>query len=135
MSHLTTIETKITNLNLLKQALDLLKLDYVEGTEKNLVKIKGWNNESIDALLEIKTGGPYGIGVVQNKELGTFEFIADWWGVETYLGENQETILQKITQKYAYTTVMDKIRKQGYTVVKESTDNEQNIRLVLRRWD
>jgi len=41
MSHLTTIETKITNLNLLKQALDLLKLKYVEGTEDSLVKIKG----------------------------------------------------------------------------------------------
>jgi hypothetical protein len=135
VSHLTTIETKITSLTFLKQALDILKFKYVEGTSDNLIKVKGWNKESTDAILEIKTGGPYGIGVVENKETGTFEFIADWWGVETYLGENQETILQKISQQYAYSSVIDKVRKQGYTLVKETTDEDKNIRLVLRKWD
>lgn len=135
MSHLTTIETKITNLVHLKQALDALKIKYVEGTAENTVKVKGWNNETIDALLEIKTGGPYGIGVVHNAETGTYEFTADWWGAEMYLEEGKETFLQKISQQYAYSSVIEKVRKQGYTLVKETTDDNQNIRLVLRKWD
>jgi len=135
MSHLTKIETKITNLIFLKQALEALKMKYVEGTAGNPVKVKGWNKDSTDALLEIKTGGPYGIGVIQNSTTGAYEFIADWWGVETYLGEKQETILQKISQQYAYSSVVDKVRKQGYTMVKETVEEDKSIRIVLRKWD
>lgn len=135
MSHLTKIETKITNLIFLKQALESLKMKYVEAAAGQTVKVKGWNRDSTEALMEIKTGGPYGIGVIQNKETGAFEFIADWWGVETYLGEKQETILQKISQQYAYSTVMDKVRKQGYTTVKETVEEDKSIRIVLRKWD
>jgi hypothetical protein len=135
VSHLTKIKTQISDLNLLKQALKELNYKTVENSDGSMVVIKGWNNESMEALLEIKTGGPYSIGVVRNAENNSYEFTADWWGVETYTGLKQEEIINKITQKYVYNSVLEKIKSKGYSIVKETTNEKQEIRLVLRKWD
>jgi hypothetical protein len=136
MSHISKIKTKINNLALLKQALSDLKMQYVEADANNKLKIKVWNNKTIedDVVLEVKTGSSYSVGVVENKEENCFEFVADWWGIETYADLKQEDLIDKITQKYAYNNVIEKIRKEGYDVVTENVDNENKIKIVARKW-
>ena len=134
MSHFTKVKTKIKNLNRLKKILQELDFSYEESMETSNIKIRGWNKEETEVLLKIKTGGSYSIGVIKNKE-GFYEFVADWWGVETTSGLEQENFINKITRQYAYTTIIEKIRKKGYDLVTEEVDDSQNIRLVVRRWE
>ncbi|MDY6969220.1 MAG: DUF1257 domain-containing protein [Spirochaetota bacterium] len=135
MSHFTKIKTNISNLNILKQTLKDLNIVYNESDINNKLTIKGWNNENVEVLLELKTGCSYGVGVVLNEENNTYEFVADWWGVETGTEVTQEDYINKITQKYAYNTVMDKIRSKGYEIVSEDVDEETNVKIVLRKWE
>ncbi len=135
MSHFTSVKTEIKNLIMLKQALKDLNLEYVEAEAGQHLKIKGWNKEEFECLLEIKTGGPYSVGIVQNKQTENYEFVADWWGVETYTELAQDQYMNRITQRYAYHTVMDKIKDKGYSLVNEEVDEDNNVRLVLRKWE
>jgi hypothetical protein len=135
MSHFTKVKTELKNLLMLKQTLDDLNLNYVEADAENQIQIKGWNNEEEEVLMEIKTGGPYSIGVVKNNETNSYEFIADWWGVEMYLEKTQEEFVNQLSQKYAYNTVIEKIQAKGYDISTEEVDEENNLRIVLRKWD
>jgi hypothetical protein len=136
MSHIAKIKSKINNLVLLKQTLDDLGIKYVEATENTPLRVKVWNDKFIedDVKLEIKTGCTFSIGVVYNEEEKSYDFVADWWGIETYADVKQEDMMNKINQKYAYNNVLEKVRKEGYDVVTEQVDNENNIRIVARKW-
>ena len=134
MSHFTKVTTKIKNLIRLKDVLKASDYTFEEATDQNTINIKGWNKETTEVLLKIKTGGSYEIGVVQNQE-GQYEFVADWWGVETTAGLTQKDFIDKITQQYAYSTVREKMKQKGYDVVTEEVDEKQNIRIVVRKWE
>ena len=136
MSHITKVKSKLKNLVMLKKTLKDLNMDFVEAKEELQLTVKAWNNKKIDKniLMEIKTGSSYNIGVTLNEKDNTYEFVADWWGVETYADVTQEELLNKITQKYAYNNVMDKIREKGYELVTEAVDEKKNIRVVVRKW-
>jgi hypothetical protein len=134
MSHFTTVKTQISDLVRLKTIINELGFTIEEATETLKVFINGWNKSKEEALIKIKTGCSYDIGVIKNEE-GMFEFVADWWGVESTAGIVQEEFINKITQKYAYSTVMDKIREKGYDIVEEVVDDKQSIRIVVRRWE
>ena len=135
LSHFTKIKTQIKNINILKQTLEDLKIDFNESDINNKLTIRGWNNANEEVLLELKTGSSYGVGVILNKQNNTYDFIADWWGVETSSGLNQDDYIDKITQKYAYNTVMDKIKTKGYDIVKEEVDDNNCVRILLRKWE
>lgn len=135
MSHLTKVKTQIKNYAILKQALTDLNIRYVESTESNELVVKGYDKDHEKVQMLLKTGGPYDIGIVHNVAEDTYEFIADWWGVENYVEMTQEDYINKITQRYAYNNVMDQIRSKGYDVVNEDVDEKENIRIVLRKWD
>ena len=136
MSHITKIKTKISDLEILKRSLKDLKMEFVDAANDSHIKLKSWGREEINEkiLLEIKTGSSYNIGVVFNEKDHCYEFIADWWGIECFSGIKQDELTGKIFQRYAYDSIMDKVREKGYELVSEQTDNEQNIRVVLRKW-
>lgn len=134
MSHFTKVKTKIKNFGRLKATLSQLDYSFEEATEDTTMNIRGWNKDTAEVLLKIKTGGSYDIGVIKNKE-GFYEFIADWWGVETTTGLTQEDFINKITRQYAYSTIIEKIRQKGYDLVTEEVDEKQNIRIVVRKWE
>ena len=136
MSHITKVQSKIKNFIHLKQALDDLNIQYVEATAENQLTVNAWNNEKMenDILMEIKTGSSYNIGVVLDKETNSYEFVADWWGVESFADIKQDELLNKITQRYAYNEVIDKVKEKGYELVTEEVDEKQNIRVVVRKW-
>ncbi|MCP4133335.1 MAG: DUF1257 domain-containing protein [bacterium] len=135
MSHFTKVKTQIKNLVMLKQALDDLNITCVEAEEGQTIEIKGWNKDTTEVLMELKTGSSYSVGVIENQETGTYEFVADWWGIETYTEVTQEQFMNKITQRYAYNTVMDKIKAKGYDLVTEEVDEKEQLHVVLRKWE
>jgi hypothetical protein len=132
MSHIAKVATDITNRACLKKALENLGIGYQEAGAGEALKVKGYGKgeEIADCIMEIKSGCAYGIG----ESGGKLELVADWWAIETFSGENQEEIARKIRRRYAYESVMDKVRDMGYSVVEEAEDAKQRIRLTVRRW-
>lgn len=134
MSHISKIETKIKDLSHLKKALETLGIAYIEASEETSLTVQGYGtDETIEnCIMEINTGSKYGIGI--RKNLDSYEIVADWWAIETFTGEKQDTILNRITRQYAYETVMDKVRDLGYSIVQEEQDTHSNVRLTVRKW-
>src|SRR5204863_2396825 len=81
MSHFTKCALKMTNLAALKKALADLNLKFTEAEEQQLVQVRGYRGDKLQAKISIDMGR-YDIGVVENAE-GTYDIVADWWGVET----------------------------------------------------
>lgn len=134
MSHISKIDTKIKDLKFLKKACESLKMECIEALENTTLTLCGYGKgEEIEGcIMEIKTGSKYSIGVRKIGE--NYEFVADWWAIETFTEQKQEDLLNKITRQYAYETVLDKVRNMGYSVVDESQDLQQNLKLTVRRW-
>jgi len=125
MSHFTQVTTKITSKEMLVACLKELGYDVEEKTG-----IKGYRGQEtpVDIAVRMKQG--YDIGFVLGND-GTYSFVADWFGVQ---GVNEQQFTTKVQQQYALTTVMDKISRQGFTVVEQQQENSGEIRLVVRRW-
>lgn len=134
MSHISKIDTKIKNLQMLKKALEALEMKYAEAEEGQKLTLQGYGkDEQIeDCIFEIKTGSKYSIGI--RKVENDYEVVADWWAIETFTGQKQDEIMNKITRQYAYETIIDKVKDMGYSVVQEDEDTKNNIHLTVRRW-
>jgi hypothetical protein len=129
MSHFTKINTKITDLECLKLALEDLGYTYREGG----VRVKGWRGLSEVADVVVETGTPYNIGLRKTTQ-GVYEIVADWWGVETRTGIVQGKFLKELNQRYAYNKVLTEVRKQGFSVAEDEVTADNTIRLVVRKW-
>ena len=134
MSHISKIDTKIKDLSYLKKALESLEMKYVEAEENQKLTLQGYGkDEQIEGcIFEIKTGSKYSIGLRKINQ--NYEFVADWWAIETFTGLKQDEILNKITRQYAYETILDKVKDMGYSIVQEDEDTKNNIHLTVRRW-
>ncbi len=134
MSHISKIDTKIKDLTYLKKALESLEMKYVEAEENQKLTLQGYGkDEQIEGcIFEIKTGSKYSIGLRKINQ--NYEFVADWWAIETFTGLKQDEILNKITRQYAYETILDKVKDMGYSIVQEDEDTKNNIHLTVRRW-
>ena len=132
MSHFTSVKTKIRDLVCLKRALEDLAYDFNESTDEQLVTVRGYQGETTEAVLSIRASKTYDIGVKVTQD-GTYEFVADWWGVETTRGVGEEEFIKKLTQRYSYHKVMEEIRKKGYTLEEEVSEDD-TIQLRVRTW-
>jgi Protein of unknown function (DUF1257) len=54
------------------------------------------------------------------------DFWQQAWSVERFLN--------KITQRYAYHTVVNTASSQGFQIAEEATNKDGSIRLVVQRW-
>ncbi len=134
MSHISKIDTKIKDLVMLKKALEVLGMEYTEAQNNQTITLLGYEKDEIieNCIFEIKTGSKYSIGI--RKVESNYEIVADWWAIETFTGQKQEDIMNKITRQYAYETIIDKVKNMGYSVVQEEEDTKNNIHLTVRRW-
>ena len=132
MSHISKVETQLKDMAILQKTLTSLGYEYECAKENQKIQVKAYNKDTIDADMEIKILGPYGIAV--NRTKNGLELSADWWEVETYTERKQEDFLSEIQKQYAYETVMDKIKADGYSIVTENQDQEENLHIVVRRW-
>lgn len=132
MSHFTKCELKITNLAALKRALEDLDYTFTESQQHQSVKVRGWRDQTLDAALSIDMG-KYDIGVVAAGD-GTYDVVADWWGVETSKGVTEKEFRDKVNQRYQYYNVLQACEEKGYSLEEELNEEDGTIQLVVRKW-
>lgn len=130
MSHFTTVETKIKDLVALKAALKDLGYTFTEAEQG--VEVRGWLGQKETAELSIHASKQYDVGV--KATANGYEFVADWWGVESGRGITQEQFVKQVTQRYAYHKVLSEVAKQGFTIETDEVSEDKTISLTVRRW-
>ena len=132
MSHFTTVKTKINNLTALLKALDNLNLKYTHNEQG--CEVRGYKGQKINAELSINMG-KYDIGVVLAED-GNYQFVADWWGVETTVGKTEQEVVEEIQHEYAFVRVVQACEEQGYQIAREDvqTAEDGTVQLVATKW-
>jgi hypothetical protein len=126
MSHFSNIKTQIRNLTSLKTALSELGIDWKPGPSA----VRGYQEQTRTAEVVIEQENNYDIGFSWNGE--AYELVADlqyWqqpWTVDAFL--------QRVTQGYAYHTVINESSKQGFQLAEQQKNEDGSIRLVVQRW-
>lgn len=126
MSHFSHIKTQIRNLNSLQAALTDLSIDWKSGSHP----VRGYQGQTRNAEVAIEQTNGYDIGFSWNGK--EYELVADlqyWqqpWSVEGFLS--------RVTQRYAYHTVVTETAKQGFHVSEQKQNQDGSIRLVVQRW-
>jgi hypothetical protein len=126
MSHFSHIKTKIRNLGTLQGALTTLGIDWKAGP----TDVRGYRGQTHSADVVIEQDNGYDIGFSWNGE--SYELVADlqYW---EQMG-SVDRFISKITQQYAFDTVMQETAKQGFQVAEQNKNTDGSIRLVLQRW-
>jgi glycine/D-amino acid oxidase-like deaminating enzyme len=104
------------------------------GAEQHTgVEVRGWKGQKLSAEISIDMG-KYDVGVVKQAD-GTFELVADWWGIETTRGTTEKEFVEELNQQYAYQRVVMACEDQGYNL--EETKNEEtgSISLTMKKWE
>jgi len=126
MSHFSNIKTQIRNLTSLQAALTDLGIEWESGPRS----VRGYRGQSSTAEVVIEQNNDYDIGFTWNGK--EYELVADlqyWqqaWSVDGFLN--------RVTQRYAYHTVMSETSKQGFHVTEQQQNKDGSIRLVVQRW-
>ena len=126
MSHFSNIKTKIRNISSLKAALNDLGIDWKDGS----APIRGYQGQTRDAEVVVAQDNDYDFGFSWNGS--EYELVADlqyWQQPLTVDG-----FLRKVTQRYAYHTVIEETTKQGFEISEQQKNEDGSIRLVLQRW-
>lgn len=126
MSHFSHLKTKIRNLTSLQSALTQLKVDWKSGPRE----VRGYRGQTHTAEVVVEQDNGYDIGFSWNGQ--EYELVADlqFW----QQNGSVERFLQKVTQQYAYQTVMSETAKQGFQLAEQQKNEDGSIRLVLQRW-
>lgn len=126
MSHFSQIKTQIRNLTSLETALSDLGIDWKAGPKE----VRGYQGQTRPAQVVIEQDNGYDLGFTWNGQ--EYEFVADlqFWQQAVPV----ENFLSKITQRYAYHTVVNETAKQGFQVSEQQNHQDGSIRLVLQRW-
>jgi uncharacterized protein DUF1257 len=133
MSHFTKCDLKIKNLVALKKALADMGLTFTEATAEQQVMVRGYKGAKINAEVSVDMG-KYDIGVVQQQD-GSYQLVADWWGIETTRGTQEKEFVEELTQKYAYQQVVIACEEQGYTLEETKTEENGQIQLTVKKWE
>jgi hypothetical protein len=126
MSHFSQIKTQIRNLSSLQSALTDLGVDWKSGP----CPVRGYRGQTETAEVAIEQDNGYDIGFRWN---GTeYELVADlqYWKQES----NVDRFLSRVTQRYAYHTVVNESTQKGFQVAEQQQNADGSIRLVLQRW-
>jgi len=126
MSHFSQIKTQIRNLTSLESALTDLGIDWKSGPQP----VRGYQGQTYTAEIAIPQDNGYDLGFSWNGS--EYEFVADlqFWQQPTSV----DHFLNKVTQRYAYHTVLNETLNQGFQVAEQQQNQDGSIRLVLQRW-
>ena len=130
MSHFAKVETKIKSLVSLVAALKDLGYEFSQAEQG--VEVKGYLGQKELAEMSIHVSKTYDVGV--KATANGYEFVADWWGVESTRGITQEAFVKQVTQRYAYHKVLSEVAKMGYTIETDEVSEDQTISLTVRKW-
>ena len=130
MSHFTTIQTQIRDIDALRDACSELGLELLPNTEA-----RGFGGRTRHGEHVIRLKGPYDIAVNQefpegSEKKGSYGLTTDWWDghVEREVGPKYGRLLQL----YGVHKTMREARRQRYRVTRK-LEQDGSIALSLHR--
>ena len=129
MSHFSTIKTQIKEAEPLIKALD--NLGFTINQEEKFVK--GYRGKFTAVDISINIPGDTKVGFKWDHNSNSYELVTDLdlWKFDIPV----ERFISKVTQMYAYQTIISKTKEDGYQIVEQKNKNDGSIELVLTKWD
>ena len=129
MSHFSTIKTQLKEVEPLLKALN--NLGYQINQEEKLVK--GYRGKFTPVDISMSLPGETKVGFKWDNNSKAYELVTDLdlWKFEIPV----ERFISKVTQMYAYETIISKTKEDGYQIVEQKNQNDGSIELVLTKWD
>ena len=129
MSHFSTIKTQLKDAEPLIKALSTLGYD-INQEEKF---VKGYRGKFTAVDISMNLPGDTEVGFKWDNNSSAYELVTDLdlWKFEIPV----ERFISKVTQMYAYQTIISKTKNDGYQIVEEKNQNDGSIELVLTKWD
>ena len=129
MSHFSTIKTQIKEAEPLIKALD--NLGFTINQEEKFVK--GYRGKFTAVDISINIPGDTKVGFKWDHNSNTYELVTDLdlWKFEIPV----ERFISKVTQMYAYQTIISKTKEDGYQIVEQKNKIDGSIELVVTKWD
>ena len=129
MSHFSTIKTQIKEVEPLIKAIN--QLGYVIDQENKFVN--GYKGKSTAVDISMNLPGDTKVGFKWDVNSNSYELVTDLdlWKFDLPV----ERFISKITQMYAYNTIISKTEEDGYQIVEQKNKNDGSIELVLTKWD
>ena len=129
MSHFSTIKTQLKAAEPLIKALN--NLGYMINQEEKFVK--GYRGKFTAVDISMNLPGDTKVGFKWDNNSNAYELVTDLdlWKFEIPV----ERFISKVTQMYAYETIISKTKEDGYQIVEQKNQNDGSIELVLTKWD
>ena len=129
MSHFSTIKTQLKEAEPLIKALK--NLGYTINQEEKFVK--GYRGKFTAVDISMNLPSDTKVGFKWDKNSKAYELVTDLdlWKFEIPV----ERFISKVTQMYAYHTIISKTNEDGYQIVEQKNKNDGSIELVLTKWD
>ena len=129
MSHFSTIKTQLKDAEPLIKALN--NLGYMINQEEKFVK--GYRGKFTAVDISMNLPGDTKVGFKLDSNSKSYELVTDLdlWKFEIPV----ERFISKVTQMYAYETIISKTKEDGYQIVEQKNQNDGSIELVLTKWD
>ncbi|MEI6972755.1 MAG: DUF1257 domain-containing protein [bacterium] len=122
MSHFTTIQTQVRDIEALRAACSELGLEVCENSHA-----RGYSGIRLPGEVVIRLKGPYDIALNQQAD-GSYGMTTDWWSghVASEVGANYGRLLQL----YGVHKATQEARHKGYGVKRQAL-NDGSIKLCI----
>ena len=129
MSHFSTIKTQLKEAKPLIKALN--NLGFIINQEEKFVK--GYRGKFTAVDISMNLPDDTKVGFKWDNNSNSYELVTDLdlWKFELPV----ERFISKVTQMYAYETIIAKTKEDGYQIVEQKNQNDGSIELVLTKWD
>jgi len=129
MSHFSTIKTQLKDSEPLIKALN--NLGYITNQEEKF--IKGYKGKFTAVDISMNLPKETKVGFKWDNTSNSYELVTDLdlWKFEIPV----ERFISKVTQMYAYETIISKTKEDGYQIVEQKNQNDGSIELVLTKWE
>ena len=129
MSHFSTIKTKLRETEPLVKALN--QLGYHPSQDEKFVK--GYQGRFTAVDISVDLPGSTKVGFKWDNNSNSYELVTDLdlWKYNLPV----ERFISKVTQMYAYHTIIAKTEQDGYQIVEQKNERDGSIELVLTKWE
>ena len=129
MSHFSTIKTQLREAEPLIKA--LTQLGYEINQEEKFVKGYKGQFTAVDISMDLPSETKVGFKWDNNSNAYELVTDLDLWKFNLPV----ERFISKVTQMYAYQTIIAKTKEDGYQIVEQKNQNDGSIELVLTKWE
>lgn len=128
MSHFSNVRTQIKSKADLVECLKTLGYEVVETTQ-----VKGYSSDAHVDFAVTPSQGDYQIGFRLHK--GTYEIVADWWGVRLSNRElTEKKFRSDLLVEYAERKVRAYAQRKGFRIKVEKAQEGRQLLLVRRTY-